>query len=235
MSYPKVYRDIFENEGAGPLFRSDRIPTIKANGIADGSVTPAKLSQSYLPTTGGAITGAGSKIQFDNASIVVTATDTVNEFCVEANGGGRLLLRSASSGVDPGVFYLIADGAAGEKVFSGSSSGNLYWDGGRIVPLTDSWRSGESWYRMYADGWIEQGGLELDIPNNSIRTISLFKPYRSSAYMALGVLQWTAGIYTNHAACAQRASSFVELANYRSAGSGTWTINAYWYTCGYGY
>lgn len=235
MSYPKVYWDIFENEGAGPLFRSDRIPPIKAAGIADGAVTPEKLSQRYLPTTGGAITGAGTKIQFDNGSIVVTATDTVNEIGVGANGGSRILFRSASSVVDPGVFYLIANGAAGEKVFSGNPSGNLYWDGGRIVPLTASWHDGESWYRMYADGWIEQGGLELDIPNNGVRTVTLFKPYLSSQYMALGVLQWTAGIYTNHAACAERTSTTVNLVNYRSAGSGTWTINAYWYTCGYGY
>ena len=134
----------------------------------------------------------------------------------------------------PGVFTLAAEGSSGTKYLDGLASGELLWDHKPVISVVESWRNGESWYRKYSDGWIEQGGLELNIPNNGVRTVTLFKPYSSSTYMALGVLQWTPGIYVNHAACAERTSTAVNLVNYRSAGSATWTINAYWYTCGYG-
>lgn len=176
MSYPKVYWDIFENEGAGPLFRSDRIPPIKAAGIADGAVTPEKLSQSYLPTTGGAITGAGVKIQFDTGDIFVNRSDTFDELMLRSLRGAGLYLRTGNSASLPGSFALFAEGSAGTKYLDGSASGELKWDQKPIIFVVESWRDGSNWYRKYSDGWIEQGGL-LEWSVASSVTCTFFKAF----------------------------------------------------------
>lgn len=46
--------------------------------------------------------------------------------------------------------------------------------------LTESYTSGNSWYRIYSDGWCEQGGFSFDDVTNS--TINFLKPYANTHY-----------------------------------------------------
>ena len=46
--------------------------------------------------------------------------------------------------------------------------------------LVESWREGASWYNLYSDGWLEQGGYSL--ASNSGTTINLFKRFARINY-----------------------------------------------------
>lgn len=227
MSYPKVYRDIFENEGAGPLFRSDRIPQIKANGIADGSVTPAKLSQSYLPTTGGAITGAGGKIWFDNGDIYVDINDDYNELIFRALGGAGLFLRSGSSAKFPGSFTLAAEGSSGTKYLDGLASGELLWDHKPVISVVESWRDGANWFRKYSDGWIEQGGF-----TPSGQWVTLNTPFASAEYTIVGQTIIYKRDAIDFAQIWHRETTRFYIQT-RGTDNKLYNDNSAWYACGY--
>lgn len=228
MSYPKAYRDIFENEGAGPLFRPDRIPPIKAAGIADGAVTPEKLSQRYLPTTGGAITGAGVKIQFDNGDIFVDINDDFNELMFRALGGGGLFLRSSSSAKLPGSFTLAATGSSGTKYLEGLASGELLWDHKPVVSVVESWRHGSNWFRKYSDGWIEQGGWSA-----TNQWITLHTPFTNNEYTVLGQIIF----YSDEVSGFSQVSPNKETTRFwmriKTADGKVWGDACHWYACGY--
>lgn len=49
--------------------------------------------------------------------------------------------------------------------------------------LTESYVNGTSWYRVYSDGWCEQGGYQLTLSAaNTMVKISLLKPYKDGNY-----------------------------------------------------
>ena len=47
--------------------------------------------------------------------------------------------------------------------------------------VTEAYHSGTEWYRLWSDGWIEQGGKTLYVNSNQ-RTINLLKPFLSADY-----------------------------------------------------
>ena len=47
--------------------------------------------------------------------------------------------------------------------------------------ITQTWRSGNNWYRVYSDGWIEQGGYYTN-SSNLTRTLTLNKSFTTTTY-----------------------------------------------------
>ena len=102
-------------------------------------------------------------------------------------------------GTDTYQYYLAKDG---HKIMLPAQSDNLnylyskYSDGWYFLldttndrfklprsshgELVKSWQQGYSWYRLYADGWCEQGGRSIQLSGN--QNIHLHIPYISSAY-----------------------------------------------------
>ena len=52
---------------------------------------------------------------------------------------------------------------------------------GEVKVVTETYRNGWSWYRVYSDGWCEQGGY-YDVGGHTIGTVSLLKPYKHADY-----------------------------------------------------
>lgn len=50
--------------------------------------------------------------------------------------------------------------------------------------IQETYRNGYSWYRVWSDGWIEQGGWTNGGESNN-RTVYLLKPYQTYEYTAL--------------------------------------------------
>lgn len=98
--------------------------------------------------------------------------------------------------------------------------------------IVETYVNGTSWYRVYSDGWIEQGGYTSSIPNNSTSTISLLKSFSNTNYSVMATVNWT-GAYGNHIAVTNKQTSTFQLFNHRSSGSDSNSLNATWYTCGY--
>lgn len=51
--------------------------------------------------------------------------------------------------------------------------------------VIESWSNGTEWYRVYADGWCEQGGF--CVMTATVTTITFKKPFRDTNYTILGI------------------------------------------------
>ena len=75
-----------------------------------------------------------------------------------------------------------------------------------------------SWYRVYSDGWIEQGC------NNSSGNVTYLKPFKDNNYtLVMAYTAYNGGIYGTDHPKSRTASGFVAYDNYEVD----------WYACGY--
>ena len=71
------------------------------------------------------------------------------------------------------------------------------------VYITETYRNGTSWYRIYSDGWCEQGGL-MTATNDGYNTVSLLQEYINTDFTVLTTSNkaYASGSNTSHAAAA---------------------------------
>lgn len=104
----------------------------------------------------------------------------------------------------------------------------------RYVKETGKSSNGTSWYRMWSDGWLEQGGTEIKtVLNGATSTISLPVAYKDASYNIRGIGVKKKG-YWGYASIEQDSvtkSSFAYASMSDSSTGGT--IKLHWYTCGY--
>lgn len=91
--------------------------------------------------------------------------------------------------------------------------------------ITQTWKSGSNWYRVWSDGFIEQGGYKSVSVDNVSLLISLNKFFTSPKYYA----HYNAEVdgYTSNGwgyVYSRTTSSFKAVAS---------TPGGYWYACGY--
>lgn len=96
--------------------------------------------------------------------------------------------------------------------------------------ITETWRSGEKWWRRYSDGFIEQGGrITEPNSNNPSWTVTFHKPFTSAGATvnATGNLKSGAGEYIGVAIRSVTTTG-------ASMFSATYGGNVvHWYACGY--
>ena len=98
--------------------------------------------------------------------------------------------------------------------------------------LVESYSNGTSWYRVYSDGWCEQGGY---IDNNTDEiTVTLLKPFANTSYSVLTTAQ-LAGQFTPTAWVESKTSSDMLIrAQYWQNASYTGVVATfYWQAKGY--
>lgn len=102
------------------------------------------------------------------------------------------------------------------------------------VGSSSSGPDGTSWYRMWSDGWLEQGGVkEKIVLNGTTSTISLPFVYKDASYSIRGIGVKRKGYY-GYAVIEQDSvtkSSFAYAAMGNSSNDGVFKFH--WYTCGY--
>ena len=100
--------------------------------------------------------------------------------------------------------------------------------------IVETWNEGTEWYRVWSDGWIEQGGQSYNAVNSEI-TIQLHKPYTNSDYF----ITQTTGF---NGAWSQTVTGWHIPATIVSVTNSSFIIHFYsgnglnirrWYTCGY--
>lgn len=85
-------------------------------------------------------------------------------------------------------------------------AGDLSHQGARItvvedrVHIVETWQSGTSWYRVWSDGWIEQGGLSTKAIANTRDQITLFKAMSNTNY----------SVHVSQQITAQASNSFAD-------------------------
>lgn len=97
--------------------------------------------------------------------------------------------------------------------------------------VVETYVNGTSWYRVYSDGWCEQGGLFPSVSSDQDITITLVKPFKDTNY-AVNILRGNAN-YNNNVTWYWlgyfNKTNFNFTTRARSAGNG---VDG-WQACGY--
>lgn len=100
--------------------------------------------------------------------------------------------------------------------------------------IVETYVNGTSWYRVYSDGWCEQGGIINSVSKDTYTsaTISLLKSYKNTNYSVL-LTQWdneqTLGIdgsINGQSVHSKRVNNFVIATH-------SWTYGRMWQACGF--
>lgn len=114
------------------------------------------------------------------------------------------------------------------------NDGSLNIDGNKMVYVYETWDGGTSWYRVWSDGWLEQGGTKASpLFNGELQTLTLPKAYKNSSYIITGI-----GIKKSRVwGYASIEENSVTNNSFKYAGMGSSTqdgiVEFHWYTCGY--
>lgn len=114
------------------------------------------------------------------------------------------------------------------------NNGSLCIDSKRVNYVCETWNNDTSWYRVWSDGWIEQGGTkEGALSGGAKQTITLPKAYKDASYTITGL-----GVKKlNHSGYASIEENSVTNTSFIYAGMGNTSSDGIarfrWYACGY--
>lgn len=137
-------------------------------------------------------------------------------------GGISFFTRTSESGINT------------NHIMEFRNDGSLSIDDKKMVYVNETWSNGTSWYRVWSDGWIEQGGSKAgSLFSGASQTLTLLKAYKNTSYIITGI-----GIKKSKVwGYASIEKNSVTKNSFKYAGMGSSTqdgiVNFYWYTCGY--
>jgi hypothetical protein len=198
----------------------------------------------------GTLTWAGNNVIVDGGTVSKSLTSTSAVLAKKATDDKSLIFYSgtdASKGATfggyginyetyGGRFYAKATDGTNEYFFYCRPDGKMTWCGNEIRFVKTTYNSGTAWYRIWSDGWIEQGG-EVTGSSSEV-TVTLLKPFKNTNYFVNKQLGFT-GKYELSDLNTSRfqvwgltASSFkVVFSTTSSTTDGTRC--ARWFACGY--
>ena len=92
--------------------------------------------------------------------------------------------------------------------------------------VVETYQNAGSWYRVYSDGWCEQGGdFGAAFSSWTAKTVTFLKPFRDTHYFVVPVTGHTS--YTDNPSINVKTTTSFSCIPYNSTG------NANWYACGY--
>lgn len=94
------------------------------------------------------------------------------------------------------------------------------------ICVTETYQNGTSWYRVYSDGWCEQGGVANATYTGTV--VTLLKPYRDTNYKGLAINNGGNTSATINTAFTARSTTQITLASGFTAAAST-----IWRTWGY--
>ena len=101
--------------------------------------------------------------------------------------------------------------------------------------IVETWQSGTSWYRIWSDGWIEQGGKYTRASaTNWSTTITLFKPYKNTNYnISISSAGLAGDKLGEHGENIENVTTTSFAYYFYTGASGDGTTSFYWVACGY--
>ncbi len=151
--------------------------TITQGGTTKGSFTLNQSSGDTIDLDAGG-GGTATDVQIDGTSI--TSNNVANIVTNTAYNASSNKIATMSD--VPSI-----SGLANADLSNLSSTGEAKFVKGtkqQIYPVVATYRSGSSWYRIYADGWCEQGGVTT-APNVNAFQVTLHKKMADTNYTLL--------------------------------------------------
>ena len=91
--------------------------------------------------------------------------------------------------------------------------------------MTSTYSSGTSWYRIWSDGWIEQGGR---ITSAGITSITLLKPHKDTNYCIAVAQKGASSNAVIRMSIESIAKNSITIYSTRDG-----MLPIFWQTCGY--
>ena len=104
------------------------------------------------------------------------------------------------------------------------------------VYITQTYHSGSSWYRVWSDGFIEQGGFASNNTATDTFTVSLLKNMATTTYqvnMCIGTTSATTSTSTVNYRALYRWGGTVYTKTTSNFTAQALEVGYYWYVCGY--
>ena len=225
--------------------RTVRLP--KVTGFVEGTLNSAALGdlvQAGLPNITGMATYNKSEINSSTGALTSTAAGT--QALYSANGAASSLpgilnfnaslsngIYGRSSTVQPqsikGFMYIVIATSAKSTVQADidklmSSVNALVSTLSSNKYVTETYKNGLFWYRVWSDGWIEQGGI-VAMPSVGWYPVTFLKPFSDTNYTIIGSQSdiSTASVFTNAQCIVSRTSpAMMHMSIFNSTGSLAW-------------
>ena len=132
------------------------------------------------------------------SSVVDSASLSGNQTLTLPNASGTVALTNQFAKVaTSGVYNDLSGKPSLAKVATSGSYNDL--SNKPSIPstpqgyITQTWRNGRNWYRVYSDGWLEQGGVAT-FQANSNATVNLHRSFSSTNYIVIATrTNWDVG------------------------------------------
>lgn len=150
------------------------------NGVNTNSQRITDVESTYLPKKGGTMSGA---ITFSQGVVMKRTTNNGGIILysgTSASDGATFGAYAINEGSTPGRFYAKATDGTNTYYFYCRPDGKMTWGGNEIRFVKETYNSGTSWYRVWSDGWIEQGGRVT--PTASSGTITFLKAFSNTNF-----------------------------------------------------
>lgn len=165
-------------------YSTDTSPWNGTVGLYIGKNTLKLDGKNVLTSAGGTIDG---KIYSSVSSPLQRNVDTGTLQVLggtEYTKGSYLYLTGQDYTSDPGSFTVAASANGTICRLKGKPDGTLSWNGNTIIFVKTSYTSGTTWYRIWSDGWIEQGGRVTSTKSSG--TITFPKAFSNTNYVCIG-------------------------------------------------
>ena len=100
-----------------------------------------------------------------------------------------------------------------------------------IRTIVETWNEGHNWYRIWSDGWIEQGG-QCSAADDATVTITFHKPFTNTSYRVLsGIVDaQLGGSNFRYISFSNFTTTTMKVAGQSNCGG---SCQGFWYACGY--
>lgn len=174
------------------LVGSSGITVTKASGGANESLTITP--DSTITKQGNNFNGANELVKLNVNGQLPALDGSLLTNLIKSDGS--VTFSAEQKGVDPvsakglttlqKVQALISaidySGLATKTLSNVTAAASSYLNSVGIRTVVSSYTNGNSWYRVWSDGWIEQGGYMPDTAQNVLAGVSLLKPFSNANY-----------------------------------------------------
>ena len=213
-------------------FSTGKIPNARIN--IDSQ--PASLSNNAVSSDGvytalndkqdTLVSGTNIKT-INNNSILGSGDLTLDGLPSQAGHSGEFLTTDGTNASWADVDALPSQTGHSGDVLTTDGTDASWVDTDTIYPVIETYVNGASWYRVYSDGWIEQGGFVSSVSGDY--TVNFLKPFVDTNYTILKTMS------TNSTAGGMQYKQFAFFSRTASsATTATASADFSWYACGYG-
>lgn len=160
--------------------------------------------------------------EYDRYSTGGTYTHNIQVTNYDAQGEAHSSAISLSVDVNGQAFCNFPKCSENATTSSTASTSN-------VAVVVQNYVNGTDWYRVWSDGWIEQGGLATVSGSTDLASVTLLKKYKNTNYCVTGIAKDTVLSYVPVVQNLTKTAFEIRISNL----GGSVNTPVYWTACGY--